>query len=158
LDVTAFAIAKDLNKKIDFLETDGEQTEAIFGHMTLERVAELLESTYNNYEIQAYVYEQKLNLLEAYKLEDIRKIKEVTSDKAIMVSPALTDEEFIEMLQKTFVKGDKKFLERIEESIKVKEYAIFFIGIEHLLGTIASKGLIELLEEKGYEVEFVGRV
>jgi uncharacterized protein YbaP (TraB family) len=158
VDVTAYKMAKELGKDINFLETGDSQIEATFGHMTLERVVGLIESTYNDYATQAHIYEQKMKLLEAYESDDLEKVKESMSDKAMMSSPALSEEESDEMLEKMFTKRDEEFLKKIEASIETKENAVFFVGIGHLSGTAVSKGLIKLLEERGYEVEFVGRV
>jgi uncharacterized protein YbaP (TraB family) len=75
-------------------------------------------------------------------------------EEAVMGDPAKRDKESSVVIEKVFDERNVKMVDRIEAFLKAKDQYFVVVGAGHLVGP---KGIVKLLEAKGYQVEQVRR-
>jgi uncharacterized protein YbaP (TraB family) len=132
-------------KSIVELETADSQLE-MFAGFSPELQEKLLAMTL---EKAGKVKETLEKITAAWKTGDAK-----TMEKAAMGDPAKRDKESSAVLEKMFDERNVKMVDRIEGFLKAKDQYFVVVGAGHLVGP---KGIVKLLEAKGYQVEQVRR-
>ncbi|CAA9379678.1 MAG: hypothetical protein AVDCRST_MAG64-539, partial [uncultured Phycisphaerae bacterium] len=83
----------------------------------------------------------------AWKAGDVKTLKEELMDKPLRDAP-----ETKPVMVKLFDERNEKMAEKVEELLKGDEQHFVIVGAGHLVG---DKGLVKLLEDRGYTVEQV---
>jgi hypothetical protein len=137
VDQFFYARAKEDGKRIEGLETTEEQLDflSVLGKGMED---ELIEQSLAELGWTGPIFE---DLIGAWKRGDEKEMSRFLVEA--------TREDFPEIYQTLFVKRNAKWLPRIEKFLATPEKELVLVGVGHL---VSSKGLIEDLRKRGYEV------
>ncbi|MDA3812989.1 MAG: TraB/GumN family protein [Candidatus Cloacimonetes bacterium] len=138
--------AHESEMPIKELETAISQLEAL-SSMDDQTQIDYLQYSIDDYEQSTTIF---MDMLEAWKTGDTKKMKTVTKVKMLELEEKLPG--IIDFYHKMFTERDEKILVKIEKLLNNKEEKVYFIiiGAVHLVG---EDGLIKLLNNNGYKTK-----
>ena len=143
IDTYVQTLGRQQGKKILGLETIDEQIHVLFGSQSLERQLQLLMCMVRH---QDYQMQMAGELVKAYYAQDIKRIEEITDQKYNDECDSSPEEE------NTLIYGRNANWANAMPRIMSEQPTFFAVGAAHLIG---EKGLINLLQEKGFSVKAV---
>ncbi len=140
IDMHFLEFGKKLGKETGGIETMKEQV-AVVNSLTLQEQAEMLVEMCEEFDEQKVLF---LKMYEAYLKQDLNQLTEIAESEMDDLSNSKFEAELLEKRNVTMVDRLTKLM---------GEKSVFFaVGALHLT---SEKGLIELLEAKGYTIEAI---
>ena len=140
IDMHFLELGKKLGKETGGIETMKEQV-AVVNSLTLQEQAEMLVEMCEEFDEQKVLF---LKMYEAYLKQDLNQLTEIAESEMEDLSNSKFEAELLEKRNVTMVDRLTKMM---------GEKSVFFaVGALHLT---SEKGLIELLEAKGYTIEAI---
>lgn len=135
--------AQKQQKKVGGLETMQEQMDILFNHQSLQRQAELLMCLVDHTDYQTDLLRRTI---QAYYAQDLAAIQQLTEEKEQNSCDSTPEEEAALLYTR-----NARWAEALP-AIMNGASTFVAVGAAHLPGT---KGLLQLLKQKGYEVTAV---